>query len=138
MNILKFYMENIICTNDDVTPYITQSWLNFINPNEFHHIHNHPNSFISGVIYIQTQPDIDKIFFEKERGPEIICDSKELNFFNTQSWFFPVDVGDIILFPSSLKHYVQGTETHQRISLAFNSFLHGTLCKTSYLAKLTV
>ena len=43
---------------------------------------------------------------------------------NSESWWFPVKTGDVILFPSSLIHMVetkQGTNT--RISLAFNVFI---------------
>ena len=40
--------------------YITQSWTNLSKPGMFHHRHNHGNSLISGVMYIEGNDD-DKI-----------------------------------------------------------------------------
>ena len=45
---------------------------------------------------------------------------------NSESWWFEVGSGDLVLFPSNLEHMVEtkvGNET--RVSIAFNTFLKG-------------
>ena len=49
---VKDYFDKIISTDNNIQPYITQSWLNYTEINQFHHKHEHPNSLISGVFYI--------------------------------------------------------------------------------------
>ena len=63
---LQMYLDNIIKPKDDVKPYITQSWLNYTAENQHHHKHAHPNSFVSAVFYIKTNPEVDRIFFYKD------------------------------------------------------------------------
>ena len=46
------YFNKIICPLEEVKPYITQSWLNYTKKNDYHHSHEHPNSFVSGVFYL--------------------------------------------------------------------------------------
>lgn len=120
------YFDKIICTSNDVTPYITQSWLNFTESNQFLQRHAHQNSFISGVLYISADKDVDSIKFFKDKYETIMLEYKDFNLFNATSWWFPVETGKVILFPS---HLVHGVETkkgnNQRISLAFNIFLKG-------------
>ena len=61
---VNHYMENIESPYNPVEAYITQSWLNYTQPGEFHHKHEHPNSYISGVLYINADPEKDKIYFK--------------------------------------------------------------------------
>ena len=60
---LNHYMREVINAKDGVEPYVTQSWLNYTRPGEYHHRHQHPNSFLSGVIYLNADPKKDKIYF---------------------------------------------------------------------------
>lgn len=134
---LQMYLDNIIKPKDDVKPYITQSWLNYTNENQFHHKHAHPNSFLSGVLYINADPEKDKITFFKENYKQIKLHPKEWSWHNSESWFFTVKPGDIVVFPSSLTHMVeQKAGTNTRISLAFNSFLRGSIGDNRSLTEL--
>ena len=54
----EFYF-NILCVKDKVKPYITQSWINYTKSGEFHHRHAHPNSMVSGVLYLDSDKDKD-------------------------------------------------------------------------------
>jgi len=131
------YFNKIISTSNNITPYITQSWLNYTKTNQFHHKHNHSNSLISGVLYINCDEKFDKIKFFNEKYQRIKLEIKEWNLWNSDSWWFPVKTGDIILFPSSLTHMVetkQGDNT--RISLAFNVFIKGKIGKEEELTGL--
>ena len=132
------YFDKIICPYN-ITPYITQSWINYTEKNQFHHKHNHPNSFISGVFYINCDEKFDTIKFFKKDYERIAPEVKEWNVWNSQSWLFPVKTGDVILFPSSLDHKVETKETdNTRISLSFNVFIKGTVGNNKNLTELVL
>ena len=134
---VKDYFDKIISSTNNITPYITQSWLNYTETNQFHHKHQHPNSLISGVLYINCNEEFDKIKFFNENYKTIKPEVKEWNIWNSESWWFPVKTGDIILFPSSLAHMVETKKgDNTRISLAFNVFIKGTVGNDKQLTEL--
>jgi uncharacterized protein (TIGR02466 family) len=134
------YFDKIISPANQITPYITQSWLNYTETNQFHHKHQHPNSLVSGVFYINCDEQFDKIkFYKNDTYQTIKPQTKEWNLWNSENWWFSVKTGDIILFPSSLTHMVetkQGDNT--RISLAFNTFIKGTVGINKELTELVL
>jgi uncharacterized protein (TIGR02466 family) len=131
------YFKKVICSTDTITPYITQSWLNYTEPNQFHHRHKHYNSLISGVFYINCDEQFDKIEFFSDRYELIRFKVKEYNIWKSDSWNFPVKTGDIILFPSWLNHMVETKKgDNTRISLAFNTFIKGDIGEDNNLDKL--
>jgi len=135
--IVKDYFKKVLSTTDVVTPYITQSWLNYTEINQYHHQHYHNNSLVSGVFYINCNEEFDKIKFFNEKYSIIKIDPKYFNEWNGESVVFSVKTGDVILFPSSLSHMVetkQGDNT--RISLAFNVFIKGTIGNNKRLTEL--
>jgi uncharacterized protein (TIGR02466 family) len=137
--IVQDYFDKIICPANNITPYITQSWLNYTEKNQFHHKHQHPNSFISGVFYINCNNQFDKIKFFNTEYKTIRPEVKEWNLWNSESWWFPVKTGDIIMFPSSLTHMVETKEgTNTRISLAFNVFIKGIVGNNKKLTELII
>ena len=104
------YLDTVICPKDNIKLYITQSWLNYTDANQFHHKHEHPNSVVSGVLYFDSDIKNDKILFSHSKGyqqisPEI--NNKKFNLWNSSTWFFPVETGDLIMFPSSTTHQVE-------------------------------
>ena len=106
---------------------ITQSWFNYSNPGQHHYKHSHPNSLISGVFYLNTNPD-DRIYFYRSGWQQIKFPPESWNLYNSDSWWFEAITGRLILFPSSLEHMVptvQGSDV--RISLSFNRFPVGTV-----------
>lgn len=135
-SIRKFIQENLetffietVCPNKDVEIYITQSWCNYTKPGGFHHVHQHPNSYISGVFYFAADEDLDDITFHKEnKYRQITVLPAEYRTFNYESFFFRIKPGMLVLFPSNLEHFVRLTEsTNLRISLSFNTFLKGMI-----------
>ena len=134
---IQDYFEKVISSTDAIKPYITQSWLNYTETNQYHHKHAHPNSLVSGVFYINCDDKFDKIKFFKEDYKTIKPEIKEWNIWNSESWWFSVKTGDVILFPSSLTHMVETKEgTNTRISLAFNVFIKGTVGNNKNLTEL--
>jgi uncharacterized protein (TIGR02466 family) len=131
------YFNKIISPANDITPYITQSWLNYTETNQYHHKHAHPNSLVSGVFYVNSDNEFDKIKFFKEDYKTIKPEIKDWNIWNSESWWFSVKSGDVILFPSSLIHMVENKQgTNTRISLAFNVFIKGTIGDNKSLTEL--
>ena len=134
--IVQDYFNQILSTKN-VSPYITQSWLNYTEKNQFHHKHRHPNSMVSGVFYIDADEKYDRIYFYNDKHSVIVPEVNEFNTFNSGSWFFPVKTGQLFLFPSSLEHMVETKKgSNTRISLAFNVFVKGSLGETKTLTKL--
>ena len=135
----KDYLDTIICPKNNIEIYITQSWLNYTETNQYHHQHAHPNSVVSGVFYFDSDIKNDKILFTKggyqQISPKI--DKEKFNLWNSSTWFFPVETGNLFMFPSSTIHQVetkQGNNT--RISLAFNTFYKGSVGSDSELTEL--
>ena len=123
---LLHYFTTVYRPKYDVIPRITQSWVNYTKPGEYHHKHAHPNSFISGVFYIQSDAEKDKIYFYKDGYQQIKVPAADWNEWNSESWWFEAVTGKLILFPSSLTHMVETVQTEQtRVSLSFNTFLSG-------------
>ena len=130
---VKEYFNKIVCTNDSITPYITQSWFKYTETGQFHHSHNHLNSYLSGVFYVNAKKEVDEIVFNKPNNRQLALTVTKPNAFNAMSCRLSVQTGDVILFPSTLEHEVlpkKGTDL--RISLSFNVFVKGTIgCQAS-------
>jgi uncharacterized protein (TIGR02466 family) len=134
---IQYYVDNVICPNDGVNFYITQSWINYTETGQHHHKHNHPNSIFSGVFYLNAKESVDKITFYSDQYSQITLGTKQWNPFNSSSWWFPVKTGDLIMFPSSLTHMVEQTQSKEtRISLAFNVFARGNFGDEKQLTSL--
>jgi uncharacterized protein (TIGR02466 family) len=131
------YFDKVISPANNITPYITQSWLNYTETNQYHHKHAHPNSLVSGVFYINCHEEHDKIKFFNDNYKTIKLEVKDWNMWNSESWWFSVKTGDVILFPSSLTHMVETKKgDNTRISLAFNVFIKGTVGNNKNLTEL--
>ena len=132
------YFNKVIAPSNTITPYITQSWLNYTETNQYHHKHQHPNSLVSGVFYINCNEQFDKIiFYKKDIYQTIKPEIKEWNLWNSESWWFSVKTRDLIMFPSSLTHMVETKKgTNTRISLDFNVFIKGKFGNNKELTEL--
>lgn len=133
------YLRSIYAPKHDVSLRVTQSWLNYTKPGEFHHKHAHPNSFISGVLYVKAKKESDKIYFYKDGYQQIKLATDNWNVHNSESWWFEVGMGDLMIFPSHLTHMVepvQGDDT--RVSLSFNTFPVGYVGEEESLTALHV
>ena len=136
----KEYLDTVICPKNNIELYITQSWLNYTEANQYHHKHEHPNSVVSGVLYFDSDIKNDKILFSHSRGyqqisPEI--NKEKFNLWNSGTWFFPVETGNLFMFPSSTTHQVETKKgNNTRISLAFNTFYKGSVGSNDLLTEL--
>ena len=115
------FTTNVINTKQRLV--ITQCWANRNPKGSKHHEHVHPNSIVSGVMYFQINEKLPPISFAKDRQDGMKLDPIKYNHMNSESFMLPCKTGELILFPSSLRHSVpinQGEE--DRISVSFNTF----------------
>ena len=115
------YCNTIINSNQRLV--ITQLWGNRNPKGSKHHEHVHPNSIISGVFYLRQDPKLPPIQFSQSNQHGMKLDPRKYNSYNAETFLLPCTAGELILFPSNLKHSVpinMGDE--ERISLSFNTF----------------
>lgn len=125
---LNEFFDSVYKPSRQLEIYITQSWTNYTRPKEYHHTHNHANSIISGVFYVDVDSQYDKIHFHRDIiGRQIDIDVREYHQFNCVTWFVPIENNLLVLFPSTMMHSVESTinNTKTRSSLAFNTFIRG-------------
>jgi len=132
------FFDKVICTDNLITPYITQSWINYTKSDQFHHKHDHQNSLVSGIFYISADKKVDSVtFYKVPLDDKIKLNINKYNIFNSSSCTFPVETGDIFLFRSSLVHGVGKKKGNNiRISLSFNVFFKGTIGNKKELTEL--
>jgi uncharacterized protein (TIGR02466 family) len=123
---LDIYAREVFKYSCDL--YITHSWLN-VNPNGTAHFsHTHVNSVFSGVFYIELPENSSGLTFFNDRKPMFHITPNEFNSFNSEFWTLDMKQGDVVLFPSEMYHEVATNKsTTERISLAFNSFIRGSI-----------
>ena len=117
---------------DSIKVYTTQSWLNFSKKGESHHNHFHPNSFLSGVLYIKADPNYHYIKFSNNNYTTIFPYNEKTQWtdFNARTYDILVEKGKLLIFPSKLNHSVEpNTKDDLRISLSFNTWLRGEVGK---------
>lgn len=133
------YFQTVYSPNEKVSLRITQSWANYTKQNQYHHKHTHPNSMVSGVFYPQADRSFDRIYFFKEKYERIKISPQEWNAWNSDSWWYDVGSGDLILFPSHLTHMVDTkNDDALRISIAFNTFVTGVVGVDEELTELSL
>ena len=143
-DIVSFFKECIddycnTIVNSEQRLVITQLWANRNPKGSKHHEHVHPNSIISGVFYLRQDPKLPPIQFSKSNQHAIKLDPKKYNNFNAETFLLPCTSGELILFPSNLRHSVptnMGEE--ERISLSFNTFSIDTLGSEENLTHLDI
>ena len=143
-NIKNFIYESLNKFTKDISQsdqrlVVTQCWLNKNPKGSKHHEHVHPNSIISGVFYFRQDPKLPPISFSKSIQSAMKLDPKKFNNLNSETFLLPCTDGELILFPSNLKHSVpinMGDEP--RISMSFNTFSIDTLGSEDSLTHLDI
>ncbi|MEE2689478.1 MAG: TIGR02466 family protein [Pseudomonadota bacterium] len=100
-------------------------WFNVYRSNDGQEPHNHNNSFISGSYYVSIPDGSSGIRFHSP-----VCDNmfvpptSQRTQLNRTLVEVDVEEGDLVLFPSWLKHSVQPAKfKNERISISFNVFM---------------
>ncbi len=106
---------------------LKEMWVNVLDTGGRQTMHNHANSFISGVVYLtRTHADARTVFMKSPGGTEFTFKNDHegvtTNAYNADKWISPPpEPGDVVLFPSYLMHAVPMNPGERRISLAFNA-----------------
>ena len=123
------YLRNAHKCYDFEKLVITNSWGNKTKENESHHVHDHSFSVVSGVIYLDDNPENLNFFLE--------LNASKIPFYNSQVGSY-VSIGNIIGTENNLKNHVilflsntnhgvnkvtQGSKV--RRSVSFNTFWKG-------------
>jgi len=133
------YFQKVFKPKLDVKLVLTQSWINYTNTNEFHHPHEHPNSIISGVLYLHAKKKEDSLRMLRRKYCPILIEPTHFDDLNALSWKFPIETGEVIVFPSDVTHCVDTVKSDEtRISLAFNTFVTGVIGNDETLSGLNI
>jgi len=106
---------------------LKEMWMNVLGTGGRQAMHNHANSFISGVAYLTpTHLDARTVFMKSPGGTHFAFKNDHggvtTGAYNADKWISPTPApGDIVLFPSWLMHAVPTNSGERRITLAFNA-----------------
>jgi len=110
---------------------IKEMWVNVLETGGLQAMHNHANSFVSGVVYLTTtHPDSQTVFMKSPGGTEFVFKNEHADItptpFNADRWVSPAPApGDLVLFPSYVVHGVPANQGARRITLSFNAIPGG-------------
>jgi hypothetical protein len=106
---------------------VKEMWVNVLDRGGRQAMHNHANSFISGVVYLTpTHPEARTVFMKSPGGHDFAFKNEHARTatgpYSGDKWISPApQPGDLVLFPSYLMHAVPPNPGERRISLAFNA-----------------
>lgn len=106
---------------------LKEMWVNVLDTGGHQAMHNHANSFISGVVYLTaTHPESQTVFMKSPGGTDFLFKNDHKGMtpgpYSADKWISPApQPGDMVLFPSYLMHAVPPNQGKRRISLAFNA-----------------
>lgn len=120
---LNFYVNTFAVDFGLCHVDITSMWYNIQHKGSILKDHCHPNSRVSGVIYLEVGDDPSPIYF---RHPNPLMHNEKCNYhteFNEIFVRFNASKGDLIIFPSWLEHGSHGVANNsdRRVALSFNT-----------------
>ena len=109
-------------------PYIDEIWMNAYETQQFQESHRHLPGFYSGIHYIMFDPKVHVgTTFQNPQDAIhsfMFDDSfmdENINSYLQENQTPDVQEGDVILFPSHLKHFVKRNDSNQlRMTISFN------------------
>lgn len=106
---------------------LKEMWVNLLETDGRQAMHNHANSFISGVLYLTpTHPDARTVFMKSPGGHDFAFKNDHAGVtttpYSADKWISPQpEPGDLVLFPSYLMHAVPPNPGERRITMALNA-----------------
>lgn len=106
------------------TAHTTNSWYSIQNQGSILKDHIHSNSHVSAVVYVRVDDESSRLYFDNP-NPFVSYTNQTnvVNEFNFEYYYFEPKLGDIIVFPSWLKHgsHYDKNNTHQRTIISINA-----------------
>ena len=105
--------------------YINNMWAQITTHANNHDVHIHPNSYISGILYVKSPPVCGETILHNPTLRDLMIQPEITEFvpMNCAKWVVQPEKGKLLLFPSWIPHSVrQGydfQDGEERISLAF-------------------
>ena len=106
---------------------LKEMWVNLLDTGGRQAMHNHANSFVSGVVYLTpTHPASQTVFMKSPGGTDFAFRNDHAKTtpgqYSADKWVSPApQPGDLVLFPSYLMHAVPPNPGERRITMAFNA-----------------
>jgi uncharacterized protein (TIGR02466 family) len=110
---------------------LKEMWVNVLDRGGRQAMHNHANSFVSGVAYLTPiHREARTVFMKAPGGTDFSFKNDHASVktgpYNAEKWISPApEPGDVALFPSYLMHAVPPNPGERRITLAFNAIPTG-------------
>jgi len=104
-----------------------EMWVNVLDAGGRQAMHNHANSFASGIVYLTpTHPGSQTVFMKAPGGNDFLFKNDHAGVrpseFSADKWVSPApQPGDMLLFPSYLMHAVPPNQGERRVTLSFNA-----------------
>ena len=131
------YTEKI--SNSKHRLVMTQCWTNRPPPGATPHAHVHPTSILSGVFFFRIGGKLPPIQFSKAIQGAMKLDPTTYNNVNAETFLLPCVPGELLLFPSNLKHSVPiNLSEKTRYSMSFNTFCIDVLGSENSLTHLDI
>jgi len=121
-----FYsFKNTVLNYNDTDFAITTSWATKTKKDSSCNLHNHNNSFYSGVFYLDDYSDEKSgglQFVDMNVRPvQFLVEPTEFNIFNSHAWTISPEKNNLVFFPSYLYHKICLHKSNtDRYSIAFN------------------
>ncbi len=106
---------------------IKEMWVNVLDAGGRQAMHNHANSFISGIVYLtETDASACTVFMKSPGGTDFAFRNDHPGVtpsqFSADKWISPQpSPGDLVLFPSYLMHAVPPNAGARRVTMSFNA-----------------
>jgi len=106
---------------------LKEMWVNVLDTGGRQAMHNHANSFISGVVYLTPADDSARtVFMKSPGGTDFVFRNDHARMtaspYSADKWVSPSPApGDAVFFPSYLMHAVPPNAGGRRVTLAFNA-----------------
>jgi uncharacterized protein (TIGR02466 family) len=134
MNHVDRLVKEVFFVEKYINFEMKNSWIMRHTTGDYAGGHVHPNSMLSGILYIKTDDQSGNLIFKKSPNHLTVFSGnlelpvKEYNIFNSTSWSITPKTNQLIIFPSHLVHEVtRCISNNVRYCIAFNLFPTGTL-----------
>jgi len=128
------FTRKYLTVKDNINFYMQNSWAVKHDKDDWGQQHEHSNSLLSGVLYLETNKDSGDICFHKPYGyTNLFHSSTHIPFndyetHNSDVYRHTPENGDILIFPAHLHHSINANKSNIiRYSLAFNFHISGEL-----------
>jgi uncharacterized protein (TIGR02466 family) len=129
---VQSYVKSTFSPQESIQFVMTTSWATRHKTGDWANAHDHSNSLVSGIVYLDVDQDSGDLVFDKiieNLGLRLLhIDPYKYTPFNSPNWGLTPTTNQIVIFPSNLPHRATtNNSTIDRHCIAFNYFVKGTL-----------